>query len=73
MKKQVLYLLAALCVAWFMPNVALAYDVEIDGIYYNFSITSIGGRAFEGCSSLTYIDISNSVTNIGDYAFSNCI
>ena len=37
MKKQVLYLLAALCVAWFMPNVALAYDVEIDGIYYNFA------------------------------------
>ena len=36
------------------------------------SITSIGGRAFEGCSSLTYIDISNSVTNIGDYAFYEC-
>ena len=41
MKKQVLYLLAALCVARFMPNVALADDVEIDGIYYNFACVPV--------------------------------
>ena len=36
------------------------------------SITSIGDRAFDGCSSLQSIDIPNSVTTIGDYAFDVC-
>ena len=33
----------------------------------------IGNSAFEKCYSLTSINISNSVTNIGDKAFSECI
>jgi hypothetical protein len=35
-------------------------------------VTTIGNGAFEDCSSLTAITISNSVTAIGEYAFMNC-
>ena len=34
--------------------------------------TSIGGFAFAGCSSLTSVEISNSLTSIGNSAFSGC-
>ena len=36
------------------------------------SVTSIGGKAFCYCSSLTSITIPNSVTSIGGKAFCNC-
>ncbi len=35
-------------------------------------VTSIGSRAFYGCSGLTSVTIPNSVTSIGYGAFSNC-
>ena len=40
------------------------------GITYN--VASIGGYAFEDCSSLTSITIPNSVTSIAQYAFPYC-
>ena len=36
------------------------------------SVTSIGDRAFSGCSSLTSVTIGNGVTSIGNYTFSGC-
>ena len=36
------------------------------------SITSIGYRAFQGCSFLTKITIPNSVVSVDEYAFYNC-
>ena len=45
-------------------------DVTIGGKSYQ--VTSIGVRAFEGRSDITYLSIPWSVTSIGEYAFIDC-
>ena len=47
-------------------------DVVIPGVYNDLPVTSIGGSAFEGCGSLTSIEIPKGVTSIGYWAFENC-
>ena len=48
------------------------YSNTINKVVIQPGVTSIGGSAFEGCSSLTNITIPKSVTSIGGYAFSEC-
>ena len=48
------------------------YKKIIEKVKIEDGVTSIGYRAFEGCSSLTGIDISNSVISIGDNVFYRC-
>ena len=47
-------------------------DQEIKDLVIPNSVTSIGGAAFYGCSSLTSVTIPNSVTSIGGAAFYEC-
>ena len=52
------------------------YTFDTTGIhtvkYELYDETKLGDYVFQDCSSLTSIDIPNSVTSIGHYAFCNC-
>lgn len=48
------------------------YYTSIKSVVVNFGVTSIGGCAFYGCSSLTSITIPSSVKSIGYCAFYYC-
>ncbi len=50
------------------PMGALTIPAKVQG----YSVTSIGGRAFEHCQNLTTVSIPNSVTSIGYRAFIVC-
>ena len=50
----------------------LINNAEITSLTIPNSVTSIGGYAFSGCSSLTSVTIPDSVTSIGGYVFSGC-
>ena len=47
-------------------------DIVIPEYHNGGKVTAIGDFAFEGCSSLTSIEIPDSVTNIGKWAFQGC-
>ena len=48
-------------------EVSISESVTYEGVVY--SITSLGGSCFSGCSSLTSINIPSSVTSLGEYCF----
>ena len=52
----------------------ITYPAEKKEKEYNIpsGVTSIGGWAFYGCTSLTRIEIPSSITSIGGWAFSGC-
>ena len=51
-------------------NIPETVTYNVDGQTY--TVTSIGGSAFKGCSGLTSITIPNTVTSIGRDAFKYC-
>ena len=55
-----------------IPAYLCAQMTNLTSIEIPSSVTSIGNRAFYGCSGLTSIEIPNSVISIGDYAFDGC-
>ena len=47
-------------------------DIVISSVYEGLPVTYIGSYAFGNCTSLTSINIPDSITEIGEYAFDSC-
>ena len=75
MRKQLFLLLMTL-----LPTITMAYDAEIDGIYYNFNGTeatvTFGDNKYTGDivipETVTYNETVYSVVSIGSNAFGSC-
>ena len=80
MKKRFTACLTTLILSVFFSISALAYDVEVDGIYYDISGTTAtvtsGDNKYSGDivipESVTYDNSKYSVTSIGVNAFGSC-
>ena len=54
------------------PEGALTIPATVTNESTEYSVTSIGSRAFSWCSQLTAVTIPEGVATIGDYAFEYC-
>ena len=80
MKKRITALMTTLILSVFFSISASAYDVEVDGIYYDISGTTAtvtyGEKEYLGDivipKSITFKKWIYSVTSIGDYASAFC-
>ena len=81
MKKRFTACLTTLILSVFFSISALAYDVEVNGIFYDISGTTAtvtsGEKEYSGMivipESITFENSIYSVTSIGDDAFQLCI
>ena len=55
---------------FYYGSVIIPKRISKNGITY--TVTSIGGHAFENCSGLTSLTIPDGVTSIGNWTFSGC-